>query len=182
MNRALWIASRWMKHLGMAGMAGLALAAMAIAVYAGMILPDASRLEQLTQDVAAAQQRQKIAKIKPAQDTDSTAGRLHTFYEFFPARQNAPEILGVMYKAARAESISLAEGEYQYTAGKAGRMGMYHVSLPVKGSYVQLRKFIVKVLNSVPSAALEQISFKRETIGSAELEANIRFTVFLRDA
>jgi hypothetical protein len=171
-----------MKHLGMTGMAGLAMLVLAVVVYAGMILPNASKLDRLTEEMAAAQQRQKVSIINPAQDTHSTAGRLRTFYEFFPSRENEPKVLGKIYKAARDESVRLAEGEYKYSLGKAGRMGMYQVNLPVKGSYVQLRKFIVKVLNTLPNASLEQISFKRETIGSAEIEANIRFTIYLRDA
>ena len=61
-------------------------------------------------------------------------------------------------------------------------MGMYEVDLPVKGSYVQIRKFIVKVLNAMPSAALEEVSFKRESVGSGELEARIRFTIYMSAA
>jgi hypothetical protein len=51
--------------------------------------------------------------------------------------------------------------------------------LPVKGSYIQIRKFIVKVLNSVPSAALEEVSFKRDAISKGELEAKIRFSIYM---
>lgn len=155
------------------------LAVFSIAGYLGVILPQQSRLEQLMQDVAIEQTRQKTARLNPVADTHSTAARLHAFYEFFPARESVPNLLGAIYNAARAESISLSEGEYKYIRAKTGGLGMYQVNLPVKGSYVQVRMFIVKVLNEIPSAALDEVSFKREIVGSGELEAKLRFTVYL---
>jgi Tfp pilus assembly protein PilO len=179
MNKVLFFVTRWMKNLGLPGMAGMAMLVLATACYLGMTLPQQSRLEQLTQEVAEAQAQQKSADQNPVVDTHSSTARLHAFYEFFPARQSAPQLLGTLYKAAHAESLSLSEGEYKYSVGKAGAMGMYQVELPVKGSYVQIRKFIVKVLNTMPSAALEEVNFKRESIGSGELEARIRFTIYM---
>lgn len=182
MNKALFIATRWTKNLGVPGMAGMAMLVLAVAGYLGMTLPQHSRLEQLTQEVADAQAQQKSAGLNPVADTHSSTARLRAFYEFFPARQNAPQLLGTLYKAARAESLTLSEGEYKYSLGKAGAMGIYEVNLPVKGTYVQIRKFIVKVLNAMPSAALEEVSFKRESVGSGELEAVIRFTIYMSAA
>jgi Tfp pilus assembly protein PilO len=182
MNKALFIAIRWMKNLGLPGMAGMAMLVLAATSYLGMTLPQHSRLEQLTQEVAEAQAQQKSVGLNPAADTYSSAAHLRAFYEFFPARQSAPQLLGTLYKAASTESISLSEGEYKYSVGNAGAMGMYQVDLPVKGTYVQIRKFIVKVLNAMPSAALEEVSFKRESVGSGVLEARIRFTIYLSAA
>lgn len=178
MNKILFLASRWMKNLGLTGMAGLAMSLLAAAGYLALTLPLHSRLEQLTQEVAEAQAQQS-AGLNPVADTQSSAAHLRAFYEFFPARQSAPQLLGKLYKAARAESLTLSQGDYKYSLGKAGAMGMYQVDLPVKGSYVQIRKFIVKVLNSMPSAALEEVSFKRESVGSGELEAVIRFNIYM---
>ena len=179
MNKALFFASRWMKNLGLPGMAGVAMLVLSVAGYLVITLPQHSRLEQLTQEAAEAQAQQKAAGLNPVVDTHSSAAHLRAFYEFFPARESAPQLLGKLYKAARAESLTLSEGEYKYSLGKAGAMGMYQVDLPVKGTYVQIRKFIVKVLNAMPSAALEEVSFKRESVGSGELEAVIRFTIYM---
>lgn len=178
-NRLRWKTARWIKNIGMSGMAGIILMVFAVAGYLGAVLPQQARFAQLTQDIADEQARQKTATLNPAVDTRSTEARLRVFYEFFPAPQKAPILLKTIYRAARGESLSLTEGEYKYSPGKTGRIGKYQVDLPVKGSYVQIRKFIVKVLNSVPSAALDEVSFKREIIGSGELEAKVRFTIYL---
>jgi hypothetical protein len=180
MNRILWIASRWMKHLGLPGMAGIVLVMIAVAGYLSIVFLEQSRLEELTQEVASEQKRQKTASLNPARDNHSPAAQLHEFYEFFPPRQKAPNLLKAIYKTAREELIILPEGEYKFELGKAGGVGIYQINLPVKGTYIQIRKFIGKVLNSVPSAALEEVSFKRDTIGSGELEAKIRFVVYLK--
>ncbi|VVC83098.1 hypothetical protein [Sideroxydans sp. CL21] len=179
MNRFLWITSRWVKNLGLTGMAGMALVAFSLAGYLSMILLEHSKLEQLTQDVAEERKRLEMARLNPEEDTYSAGGQLHAFYEFFPVRQKAPNLFKAIYSAAHDESISLSQGEYKYSLGKSGRMGIYEVNLPVQGSYIQIRKFIVKVLNSVPSAALEEVSFRREAVGKGDLEAKIRFSIYL---
>ncbi len=179
MNPMLWTAGRWLKGLGWPGMVGVALLVLGVAAYLGVLLPQQARSEQLTQDVADEQARQKTSGSQPTLDTHSTEARLHAFYAFFPPQQDAPHLLKIIYGAAQAEGLGLAEGEYKFSRAKAGGIGMYQVDLPVKGSYIQIRKFIVKVLNSVPSAALDEVSFKREIVGSGELEAKVRFTLYL---
>ena len=177
MNRLIWIASRWMKQLGLPGIAGIALVTFSLAGYGSIIFVEHSRLEQLTRDLAAA--RLDSARQNPEQEPDSSATQLQTFYAFFPVRQQAPKVFSAIYSASHDESVNLSQGEYKYSLGKSGRVGIYQINLPVKGSYVQIRKFIVKVLNTVPSAALEEVSFRREIIGRGDLEAKIRFSIYL---
>ncbi len=181
MNRFVWLASRWIMNLGLPGLAGLALVGLSIAGYLSVVFVQHSRLEQLTQEAVAERKHLNMSRLNPQGDTHTPGAQLHAFYEFFPAREKAPNLFHAIYSAARNESISLAQGEYKYSLGKAGRIGIYQVNLPVKGSYIQIRKFIVKVLNSVPSAALEEVSFKRDSIGKGDLEAKIRFSIYLSD-
>lgn len=168
-----------MKNLGLPGIAGVVLVAFSIGGYLSIVFLEHSRLEELTQDVAAERKRLDMSRLNPEGDVHSSGAQLHAFYEFFPARQKVPNLFKAIYSAAHDESIVLSQGEYKYSLGKAGRMGIYQVNLPVKGSYIQIRKFIVKVLNSVPSAALEEVSFRRETVSRGDLEAKIRFSIYL---
>jgi hypothetical protein len=55
----------------------------------------------------------------------------------------------------------------------------YQVILPVKGDYTNVREFVNDVLGAVPSAALEELALKRESIEVPELESRVRFTLFL---
>ncbi len=180
MKPILWLGVRWLKRLGLAGQLGIVLLLLAISGYVGMVLPERAKSEQLQLDVAQELAQQDSARLKPMEDKRTTESRLHVFYEFFPEQQRAPQLLKTLYRAAHDESITLSEGEYKFTPAKAGGIGRYQVDLPVRGSYVQIRRFIVKVLNSLPSAALDEVSFKREVVGSMELEASVRFTLYLR--
>ena len=180
MNRFVWTTSQWMKSLGLPGMAGVIFLLCSIAGYISFSILEKARLETLSQDVVTETKRLEKSRMNSGVDASSPEAQLHSFYDFFPARQKVPELLKTIYVAAHDESVSLAQGEYKFIPGKSGRIVSYQVSLPVKGSYVQIRKFIVKVLNSLPSAALEEISFKRESIGRGDLEAKIRFIIFLK--
>jgi len=62
---------------------------------------------------------------------------------------------------------------------KTGKLARYQVTLPVKGSYVQIRQFVDQALIDVPVAALDDINFKREAIGATQLEARIKFTLYV---
>jgi hypothetical protein len=168
-----------MKRLGLPGMTGILLVVFSLAGYLSIIYLEHTRLEQLSQEVATERKRLSNARLNPEEESHSAGTQLAAFYGFFPERQKVPNLFKTIYGAAHDESISLSQGEYKYSLGKAGKMGMYQVNFPVKGSYIQIRKFIVRVLNTVPSAALEEVSFRRETVGRGDLEAKIRFSIYL---
>lgn len=173
MNKLKWLVFRWADTLGFPGLSGVFLLAVAIAAYFMLLLPGNARIADLAGEL------QKAKTVHPkvvVLDTD--AQRLQKFYAFFPAKQNAPDLLEKIYVAAQDAGIQLKQGKYSYTIGKTGRLGEYQINLPVKGSYVQIRKFIAGVLNEVPSAALDEVSFKRETVAGTDLDAKIRFTIF----
>lgn len=178
MNRYLWIFSQGMKNLGIPGMAGVILLVCSLAGYFSFSFWEKARLDTLSRDVVTETKRLEMSRMNSGVDASSPGAQLHAFYGFFPVRQKVPELLKTIYAAAHDESVGLAQGEYKFIPGKSGRIVSYQVNLPVKGNYVQIRKFIVKVLNSLPSAALEGITFKRESISRGDLEAKIRFLIF----
>jgi hypothetical protein len=178
MSRAEWILAQWLKHLGMSGLAGLVLAALALAVFLGFILPAEAELERARSTAADLQSREKIAQSNPVAALPAETG-LTAFYKSLPPEQSATKLLDKIYKSASNASLHLDQGEYKFIRGKAGHLGNYQVTLPVKGSYVQVRKFIAKVLNGLPTAALDGVSFRRESIGGSDLEAKIQFTIYL---
>jgi uncharacterized protein YwlG (UPF0340 family) len=158
----------------------VALLVLSTAGYFAVGMTEHAKQARLAQDEVAERARLTRISLNPAEANRAPGTQLQAFYGYFPAREKAPELIKSIYSAAHAESLVLAQGEYKYSPGKAAGMGNYQVNLPVRGSYTQIRKFIVKVLNSVPSAALEEVSFRREQVGKADLEAKIRFSIYLR--
>ena len=52
-------------------------------------------------------------------------------------------------------------------------------TVPLKGSYVQVRAFLDRVLNEVPVASIDQVSFHRAEPDSDRVEAQVTLTLFL---
>ena len=53
------------------------------------------------------------------------------------------------------------------------------MTLPVLGEYTQVRGFVNSVLDTVPNAAVDELTLKREEIADEQLEARVRFSLFL---
>lgn len=181
MRNLKWMAQNALKKLGWPGLTGLGLLASMVILYFAVLLPAQSRLGQLQIDAALAKASMtKLAQDKRTKDT-SGPNAVKAFYQQFPAKSSTPDWLGKIYAAAASQSLQLSQGEYKFIPSKAGKLGSYQINLPIKGSYVQIRKFVVQVLNDAPVASLDEISFKRETIGNAMVEAKVRLTLYLEE-
>lgn len=181
MKKLRWISKQAVKTLGWPGLAGLGLLLGVVLFYIGIFLPMESRLAQLRMDAAtAASSSSQLARAKRA-ETLSAPEAVKAFYQHFPPKESTPDWLERIYAAAANQSLRLSQGEYKFIPGKTGKLDSYQINLPVQGSYVQIRKFIVQVLNETPVVSLDQISFKREAVGNASVDAKIRLTLYLQE-
>lgn len=166
-------------RLGRAGVIGIALIAFAAAYYGSTVAPLEASLTRLRAEAAALQEKLRMGGSLARQTKVSTAEQLATFYAFFPRPDSSADWLGKIYAAAKAQGIALQSGEYRLERSPDQRLARYQITLPVTGSYAQLRAFVGAVLTDVPAAALEEISLRRESVSSPTLEARVRFTLFL---
>ena len=174
MKRAL---RRAFHHLAWPGVLGVALVLAALLVTLSVVQTKTTRLAELNRERASLKTRIEQAAKSGIPETGSQ-DELARFYGFF-AGTHLTEWLNKLYAAAGAQKLALEQGEYRITPDKSGKLARYQITLPVKGSYVQIRQFVAQALADVPVAALEDINFKRETIGATQLEARIKFTLFL---
>ncbi|MFO7190256.1 MAG: hypothetical protein DIU74_011270 [Pseudomonadota bacterium] len=161
--------------IGRAGIAGVALLAGAAAFYLVAGVPLRAEVLALRAEVADARAR-LTGRLTPAERRDL---QLSSFYSYFPQKDSTPLWLGKIYGAAKETGVTLASGEYELQRTKDMRLARYRISLPAQGSYDQVRRFIAAVLQEVPAAALEDVSLRREDIGSPELEARLRLTLYM---
>ena len=61
-------------------------------------------------------------------------------------------------------------------------LAFYRITLPLRGTYPQIRQFVGSTLKSMPVASLEGLRFERKKVGDTRLEAQIRLTVYFRPA
>jgi len=174
-----WQFRQWAKMLRWQGLAGLALVVAAAVLYFAGIDPGKAQINRLQQEARSVRE---FSRANP--DAASMAPRtyeawLQNFYHLLPAKTSAPDWLRIIFAAARAQSLSLEQGEYKMKIDKNSRLLAYEIGLPVHGNYVQVRKFVADVLDQIPALALDEIVIKREAIGDPQIEAAIRFTLFL---
>ena len=118
----------------------------------------------------------------PVRDASTLqAERYAAFNATLAPHAKAPELIKTVFAQAQKAGLSLAQAEYRLAENKQGGYLAYQMTLPVKGPYLKLREFIEGVLVEVPTAALEEVSFKRDGIGAASAEARLRLVFYLKD-
>lgn len=183
MGHKLSVRLRWhlmagFTYVGWPGAIGLGVLALALAGYLAVLLPTQDRLANLRTQISSLSA--KIAKNKATQSTMSAPeDNLLDFYRRFPVHVAAPDVLEKLYAAAADAGIALEQGEYRPETAKGDKLDRYQITLPVTGSYPQIRKFIARLLVDLPAISLDGVSFQRQKIGDAQVESQIKLTLYL---
>ena len=177
MNAFMVTARRALATLGWPGILGLVLLVSTVVMYATMVQDRTARLAELKRESASLKSRIELAAKTGIPETGSM-DELNKFYGFFSGT-TLTEWLDKLYQAAATQKLVLEQGEYRLSPDKSGKLARYQITLPVKGSYLQIRQFVDQALIDVPVAALDDINFKREAIGATQLEARIKFTLYV---
>jgi hypothetical protein len=164
---------RLLEALGAAGIAGVGVLVFCVPFYFGTLVP--AEREVAKRGALAAQRGRPSALPVSAPEG---AAELERFYRRFPTFDGLQGELEAVYAHARASKLQLAQGEYRLEKG-AG-LAAYRVTLPVRGSYAQLRQFIGRVLKDMPTASLDAVRFERRKAGDTQVEAQVRLTIYLR--
>lgn len=104
---------------------------------------------------------------------------LTEFYVGLAREADVPDLLRKLHRAAQAQGLRLAQSQYRPLPDPGGRLIRYQILLPAHGSYPEIRRFLAQAAREVPGLALEGIRFQRRDIGETELDAQIRFTLFI---
>lgn len=163
--------------LGWPGILGLGLLVAIGVFYVSELVPQQTRIEDLRQQ--SLQLRQQRAKLSDSDAPHAPAEKLAEFYAFFPPPKDLPDLMQKIFGAAKRQSLILEHGEYRALRDSVGRLTRYQVTLPVRGAYPQIRKFVDDALAEVPALSLESIQFERRKIGDATVEAKVKMVVYL---
>lgn len=183
MDHRLSVKFRWhlkagLAYLGWPGSVGLGLLALCLTVYLVVLLPAQDRLTNMRTQVSSLHaQLAKNQAMKKA--TSAPEDNLPHFYQFFPAHVATPDMLGKLYAAAADAGIALEQGEYRPETGKGDKLDRYQITLPVTGSYPQIRKFIARLLADLPAISLDGVSLQRQKISDMQVESQIKLTLYL---
>ena len=135
----------------------------------------AQQAGQHAQAMRAARTPALVIKSAPVLANENLA----LFYATLGEKRYAEQQVRTLFGLAAKSGLTLAQGEYKSAYERNGRLHTYQVTLPVKGSYGAIWQFGMLALRAIPFASLDEISFKRETIGEASVEARLRLTLYL---
>ena len=172
-----WTVQRGLLKLRWPGLLGLALLLFALAFLALGVLPVRARLAAL--EAERGQLSARLGSRGPGTEPATQGSQLANFYGFFPGAQALPELLRAIQRAAETHGLRLDKGEYRLSQEGNFPLARYLVTLPLRGGYSEVRGFVNDVLDTVPAAALEDMTLKRQAIGDSRVEARVRFVLFL---
>lgn len=161
-------------RLGSVALLALGILAAGLLVLATVIRPLESRLARL---------EVQIRRDARNAEADSTrrgppAARLAAFYAYFDRQENQVDWLAKLYGNARGSGLELRSADYRLVETN-GRIGRYEVTLPVSGTYAQLRAFVGHALEENPLLSLDQLSLRRKRVNDTLLDAEAVLTIHL---
>ncbi|GAO36451.1 membrane protein [Sulfuricella sp. T08] len=179
MSTAAIAAKHFLRRAGWAGILGLAILLGSPIFYATTVLPMQEQLASLK--VAQLQLRRDIVKNQRGEGKPAPTGemQLKAFYGQLPSLNRSDECLAKIYAAAERQHIVLETGAYRLAGAETGNIQRFQITLPIKGSHVQIRHFLSEILTEVPALSLDDVNFKRETIDLTLVNAVIKMTLYL---
>ena len=165
----------WLNRLGVGGVLGLGVLLACAGFYFSTIAPAARELA--AQRVAAERMysRQPYEPVK----AEGRAQELRRFHNLFPPVERLPDELERLYGLARESRLELTHGEYRLEKPRTG-LWSYHVVLPLRGTYPQIRAYVAAVLKSLPFASVDGLRFERKRVGERMLDAQMRVTLYFQ--
>jgi Tfp pilus assembly protein PilO len=162
-----------LRRLGPAGIVALGIFLASGAFYANTLLP--AEEEAAAQRIALERQRSRTP-YRPV-SLDNRADDLRRFQALFPQSTDLTAHVERLHMLARRSGLDLAQGEYRLEKRTTG-LWAYRVTLPVRGSYGQLRGFLSSVLKDMPIASIDALRFERKRAADTQIEAQVRLTVY----
>jgi len=177
MNRWASLLRRGADSLGRYGVIAVGVLVFAAMFYAGTLAPARVELDELKTRLVTLQQNKSSISARTNADP---AVRVRAFYRSFPGGENLAPAINETHVIAGRHGLSIEQAEYQYRADASDDLAAYEMSFSVKGPYPKIRDFLLEVLRQQPSAAIDGISFRRESSSAYGVESRLRIVIFLR--
>ena len=158
------------------GGTGFALLTASVVLAFSTLLPLRREVQVLRDEVSSLEAAAQSGKGRPV----SPATQASALLRQLPTRSELPGVLAGVLAQASAAGLKLERGTYEFMPAKSGQIARYRVTLPVSGTYRQVRRFVEGTLATLPVVALEGLRLERECIASERLSANLQFAVMVR--
>ena len=177
MNRLRWQFFIIKYQLGWAGLLGLAGLAYALIYFYTTVVPSEKLLADTQQALIVARANQAVA---PSAVVDTPIGKLGNLINNFPDVESVNATWEQLAQLTEKSGLAVDRARYESSAEAHGGLLRYQHSMPVTATYPQIRYFLAEVINTMPNVALEQLSFKRESVDNPLVSANIYLAIYVR--
>lgn len=94
-----------------------------------------------------------------------------------PPEAAFPDTLGVLARAAQDAGLAFDEGSYQVARQAQGTVVRYEITMPLHGTYPQLRGFLSALATALPGLAVDNVQLQRRKLDEAALDARLRLAI-----
>lgn len=162
-------------YIGRTGVTGVGLLVFALAFFLGAVSPLKNQLPELQAGLEKAKLQTRSVDSEKTSDA-----ALRELVGSLPMRDQLPVITGQIVEEAGNAGLALERGSYDFSIARSGHLVRARMTFPVRGAYPSIRKFIDSTLTRVPGAAIEGLRLGRKDIGASQIDAEVRFVVYLR--
>lgn len=169
MRRLHWKLVQRLRAWGAASVLGMAMLVMAASLYAYTVLQVEKPYAEAARQVLRLQ-----AGARLVANPDQGAGNSLDL----PARQTALASLKQLQRLADENGLVIDSAQYRFE--KEGKLPRYRLSLPVIGTYPDIRAFLSQAMRQFPHLALESLRISREEPGMEEVDADMQLAFYFR--
>jgi len=140
------------------------------------------RVESLQREAVA--QHEKLTALRlaaAAHDTAPAPAPLNPL-AMLPPTGEASQRIGELEQLAHAHGLELPRGQYSVAPLAGTSLARWQLVLPVEAPYPALHAFLAAALERLPNLTLDELKLKRDRIESAELQAELRLSLFVEGA
>jgi Tfp pilus assembly protein PilO len=167
-------------RLGKTGIVGVSLLICSTIVFFASNLPLRDALSEKAAQLEAA--RDLASDKRSGLVAETPRQQAQNFVERLPSPSDIPEIMASVVAIAATAGIELDRGSYDLVSADPDAISRYQMSLPVTGSYPEVRKFIEDVLAAEPAISLEKMRIERDAVTDQVIAADLMFAILLGGA
>lgn len=157
--------------------AAFALIAFNVALYFSVVGPSMVHTEQLR--AQATQLRTERERQPGGTKARDPRAELADFYGALAPRERVPDLLRRLHQIASVQGLAVEQADYRPVPDPGGRLTRYQVTLPAKGTYPEVRRFLAHAGRELPGLALDGVAFQRQLAGDELVEAQVKLTLFV---
>lgn len=144
------------------------------------LMPARLELDARLEAARAAARAPMPPRPAPVAAPPSSDQNLALFQATLGERRSVDRQLKDVFALAARHGLALQQGEYRSARDRNAGVLTYQVNLPVRGSPDAIWQFAMDVLRALPHAALDDVTFRRDSVNDAAVEARLRLTLYLK--